>query len=168
MAVLFQLGILLKSWCLPHCDRHSGEGLRVCNSVLDSRAWFETACRTQATSGKGPGAGNAKIFYAHNDQLIHGLQRQASAVAIIVLSLGIFVAFWGRNAWPIYWAGDRDPYGFGHIRLSLSRSFDPQPKGWLQWASDEGDDVRGHVPSYPWEPKPQDDDGDVDIEVIEL
>lgn len=89
-------------------------------------------------------------------------------MAIIVLSLGIFAAFWGRNSWPIYWPGDRDPYGFGHTRLSLSRSLDPQPKGWLQWVSDEGNDVRGHVPivpSYPREPEPQDDDVDVDVEL---
>lgn len=85
-------------------------------------------------------------------------------MAIIVLSLGILAAFWGRNAWPIYRADDRDSYGFEHARLSLSRSVDPQPKGWLQWASDEGNGVRGHVPSYPQEPEPQDDDGGVDVE----
>jgi hypothetical protein len=60
-------------------------------------------------------------------------------------------------------AGRPRPYGFGHTGVSLSRSFDQkQPKGWLQWASDEGNDGRGHVPAYPWEPERP--DGDVDIE----
>jgi hypothetical protein len=80
-------------------------------------------------------------------------------MAIIVLGLAMF-AFWSRNAWPMYWPGDRDrdPFGFGHAKMSLSRSFDQQqPKGWLHRASDESNDGRGHVPAYP-------QDGDVNIE----
>jgi hypothetical protein len=65
-------------------------------------------------------------------------------MAMIVLSLAIFAAFWSRSAWPTYWPGDRDPHGFGHARPSFSTSFGPQPKG-LQWAEDEGEDDRGHV-----------------------
>jgi hypothetical protein len=84
-------------------------------------------------------------------------------MAIIILGLAMFVAFWSWNAWSIYRSGDRDPFRFGHARLSVSRSFDQQrPKGWLQWTSDEGNDGRGHVPAYPREPEPQ--NGDVDIE----
>jgi hypothetical protein len=78
-------------------------------------------------------------------------------MAIIVLSLAIFAAFWSQNAWPIYWLGDRGPNGFGHSRLSLSRSFDPRPKGWLQWTSDEGNDGRRHAPAYLREPLDGDD-----------
>jgi hypothetical protein len=79
-------------------------------------------------------------------------------MAIIVLVLAMFAGFWSRNAWPIYRPGDRDPFGLGHTKMSLSRSFDQQrPKGWLQWASDESNDGRGHVPAYP-------QDGDVDTE----
>jgi hypothetical protein len=85
-------------------------------------------------------------------------------MAVIALSLAMFLAFWSQNAWPIYGLGDRDPFGFGHTsvvaRVKLSRSFDQQqPKGWLQWTSDDG---RGHVPAYPREPEHQ--DGEVDIE----
>ena len=84
-------------------------------------------------------------------------------MAIIAFSLAMFAAFWSRRTWPIYLPGDRDPFGFGHARVSLSRSFDQQqPKGWLQWTSDEGNDGRGHVQVYPREPEYQ--DGDVDIE----
>jgi hypothetical protein len=163
VAELLQLGVLLQSWGSPNCDRRSGEGSRVGNSVLDSRTSLETACGTQTTSGKGPGAGNTEIRYVRYDQLTHGLQKRASAMAIIALSLAMFVAFWSRNAWPIYRSGDRDPFGFGHARLSVSRSFDQQrPKGWLQWTSDEGNDGRGHVQAYPREPERR--DGDVDIE----
>jgi hypothetical protein len=68
-------------------------------------------------------------------------------MVVIVLSLAIFAAFWSRSAWPIYRPGDREPYGFGHMRLSLSKSFDSQPKGWLQRVSDEGDDDHGRVPA---------------------
>jgi hypothetical protein len=71
-------------------------------------------------------------------------------MAIVVLGLAIFATFWSRDAWPIYQPGNHDPYGFGHMRPSLSRPFDPQPK--LQWVSDEGSDGRGHVPAYPREP----------------
>ena len=89
-------------------------------------------------------------------------------MAIIALGLAMFLVFWSQNAWPIYGPGDRDPFGFGHAsvvaRVKLSRSSDQQqPKGWLQWTSDEGNDGRGHVPAYPREPEHQ--DGDVDIEV---
>jgi hypothetical protein len=56
-------------------------------------------------------------------------------------------------------------FGFGHARLSISRSFDQQqPKGWLQWTSDGGNDGREHVhivQAYPREPEHQ--DGDIDI-----
>jgi hypothetical protein len=84
-------------------------------------------------------------------------------MAIIALGLAMFVAFWSQNAWPIYWSGDRNPFGLGHARLSVSRSFNQQqPKGWLQWTSDEGNDGRGHVPAHPREPECR--DGDVDIE----
>lgn len=70
-------------------------------------------------------------------------------MAIIVLGLAMF-AFWSQNAWPMYWPGDRDPFGFGHAKMSLSRSFNQQqPKGWLHQASDESYDGRGHVPVYP-------------------
>ena len=91
------------------------------------------------------------MCYARYDQLTHSLQKRPLAMAIIVLSLAMFTAFWGRNAWPIYRPGDRNPYGFRHARLSLSRSFYPQRK-----ASDEGNDGRGHIPAYPREPEPQD------------
>ena len=47
----------------------------------------------QTTGGKGAGAGNTKIRYAYYDQLTHGLQNRASAVAIVVLSLAVFAAF---------------------------------------------------------------------------
>lgn len=76
---------------------------------------------------------------------------------VIVLSLAIFAVFWSRSAWPIYRLGDRDHYGFGHAGLGLSRSFDSQPKGWLRWVSDEGDDGHGHIQAYPGEPLDGDD-----------
>ena len=75
VAELLQLGVLLQSWGSPNCDRRSREGSRVSNSVLDSRTLLETACGTQTTSGKGPGAGNTKIRYIHYDQLTHNLQK---------------------------------------------------------------------------------------------
>jgi hypothetical protein len=79
-------------------------------------------------------------------------------MAIIVLGLAMF-AFWNRNAWPMYRPGDRDTFGSGHAKMSVSRSFDQQrPKGWLHWASDESNDGRGHVPAYPQK------DGDVNTE----
>ena len=84
-------------------------------------------------------------------------------MAIIALGLVMFVAFWSRNAWPIYRSGHGDPFGFGHTRLSISRSFDQQrPKGWLQWTSDEGNNGRRHVLAHPQGPEHW--DGDVDIE----
>jgi hypothetical protein len=66
---------------------------------------------------------------------------------VIVLGLAILAAFWSQSAWPIYRLGDRDHYG----------SFDSQPKGWLWWVSDEGDDGHGHVPAYAREPVNGDD-----------
>ena len=88
-------------------------------------------------------------------------------MAIIAFSLAMVAAFWSRNAWPIYLPGDRDPFGFGHARVNLSRSFYQQRpngwlNGWLHWASDKGNDGRGHVPALPREPECQ--DGGVDIE----
>jgi hypothetical protein len=82
-------------------------------------------------------------------------------MAIVVLSLATFAAFWGRNAWPTlptHQPGDRDPYGFGHARLGLSRRFNPQPKGWLQQNLAGGGDDGGRVPTYPREPTTDDED----------
>jgi hypothetical protein len=104
------------------------------------------------------------MHYACYDQLTHSLQKRASAMAIFVVSLAVFAAFWGRDTWPIYWPGDRDSYGFGHARLSLSRSLDLQPKSWLKWDSDEGNDGRGHVLASPREREPR-DGGDDDTEL---
>jgi hypothetical protein len=80
---------------------------------------------------------------------MHGLQKLAVAMGVIVLSLAIFAAFWSRGAWPIYWPGGRDSYGLGHAGLGYTRSFNPESKGWLWRASDEGNDGRGGVPAYP-------------------
>lgn len=88
-------------------------------------------------------------------------------MAIFVVSLAVFATFWGRDTWPIYRPGDRDSYGFGHARLSLSRSLDSQPKSWLKWDSDEGtqgNDGPRHVLASPREPEPH-DGGDDDTEL---
>ena len=102
--------------------------------------------------------------YACYDQLTHGLQKRASAMAIFVVSLAVFAAFWGQDTWPIYRPGDRDSYGLWHARLSLSRSLDSQSKSWLKWDSDEGNDGRRHVLASPRELEPH-DGGDDDTEL---
>jgi hypothetical protein len=49
---------------------------------------------------------------ARCDQLIHALQKRASASAVIMILLGlaVFVAFWNRNSWAGYLFGG--PPGF--------------------------------------------------------
>lgn len=92
------------------------------------------------------------------DQLIHALQKRASASVVILLSLSLFVAFWSRNSWATYLSGG--PQGSGHMKPSLSTSFWLQPGGWLQWASGRGNDGREHAPARPWEESPKYDNGD--------
>jgi len=88
---------------------------------------------------------------ARCDRLIHALQKRASASAIILFGLAVFVAFWNRNSWAAYLFGG--PQGSGHMKPSLSTSF------WLQWTSGRGNDGREHAPAGPWE-SPKDDNGD--------
>ena len=45
---------------------------------------------------------NSMIHYTHCDQLTHALQEQVVMIAILLLSLTIFIAFWNRDARPIY------------------------------------------------------------------
>ena len=96
-------------------------------------------------------------MHARCDQLIHALQKRASASAIILLGLAVFVAFWNRDSWAAYLSGS--PQGSGHVKQSPLTSFWGQPEGWLQWASGQGNDGREHVPARPWE-SPKDDNGD--------
>jgi hypothetical protein len=97
------------------------------------------------------------LTHACCDQLIHTLQKLASAPAVILFGLAVFVAFWNRNSWAGYLSGG--PQGSGHMKPSLSTSFWLQPEGWMQWASGRGNDGRGHAPARPWE-SPKDDNGD--------
>lgn len=97
------------------------------------------------------------LHCARCDQLIHPLQKRASATAIILLSLAVFVAFWNWNAQLIHSPVAAE--GNGRVKLRMSASFGLQREGLLQWGSSKINGGREHVSAQPWE-SVDDSDGD--------
>jgi hypothetical protein len=97
------------------------------------------------------------IRYPHCDQLTHALQERVVTMAILLLGLAIFIAFWNRDAWPIYSSGS--PQDSGHVKLGFSTSFGLQPEGLLQWALGKSNDRQEYyVPAQPRESLNDDND----------
>lgn len=105
---------------------------------------------------------NFTIRYTHCDQLTNALQERVVTVAILLLGLAIFIAFWNRDAWPTYSSGSPQE-GSGHAKQGFSISFGSQPEGLLQWALGKSYDGKEHVPAGPWESLTDSNDGRGDI-----
>jgi hypothetical protein len=80
-------------------------------------------------------------------------------MAILLLGLAIFIAFWNWDAWPIYSSGS--PQDSGHVKLGFSTPFGLQPEGLLQWVLGKSNDRQEYVPAQPRESL-DDDNGDHD------
>jgi hypothetical protein len=101
------------------------------------------------------------IPYTHCDQLTHALQERVVTMAILLLGLAIFIAFWNRDAWPIHSSGISQDSG--HVKPGFSTPFGLQPEGLLQWALGKSNDRQEYVPAQPQESLDDDNSDHDDI-----